>query len=199
MATGSLLSDRKIARVIGAVEKELTGVECNIESLEWLEPEFNWYKDELEEIADEAHTMKACVLAVDYLETNQNLSYSTMRYPDRQSGDGQRVGSNSFLEGPPALGKNQIVTLLKDIQAETEHNNDEFLKKYSLNFNRLSYSYLFTVARHKVMLEEANKRDGQVHYLLLIIISIIVNFLFVVQHHNGHKSQKEAKKIWFNF
>ena len=143
MASGSLASDRKTAKVIGVVEKE-----------------FEWYKDEMEEIADEAHTLKACAFLIEYLLTNQNCSYSTMLYPDFEAGCGQRGGTNGFVSGPPALGKNQIVTLLKDIQAETQHNNDEFLRKHDLNYNKMNYDYLFVVSRQKLMLVEANKRDG---------------------------------------
>ena len=92
-------SDRKFMEMVNMVEKDLDRDEnhLKLENFDWLDPSLRWYKDECAVIADESFTVKFGIWLADYVSLNQCMGKSTMCYPYREAGSGQRVGTHAMM------------------------------------------------------------------------------------------------------
>ena len=153
---------RKRPWLVNEIESRMLEKQFGINTLDWIDhPRFYWLKDELKRISRIGSTCEMVVLCNEMILTLQNLHKSTQLYPDKDPGNGERVGIHFMLTGPSGLGKNAGYKMLVEINKRFRHLAEEFIKKYKIQYNLMEINYLFTVSRLKAAYLKAKDRNGQ--------------------------------------
>ena len=162
MSKGGYYQNRKTMRATHNIEKELNKDSFGFPALDFItSPKFDYFKVKCYKIAKRMHTQPICVAAGLFALTGQNCGGSTMLYEDEATGNGERIGMNYIIDGSPSLGKNSVVLLMKLIHKYNKIYIVEFLDKYNLEYDPITFDYFFSNSTFKLAIEEAKKRGGQ--------------------------------------
>lgn len=109
--------------------------------------------------------------------TAQSFRKSTMVYPNKDVGTGERTGIHYGFLGPSGIGKTKLALFMLDVAETFKNIALDWLVKTGLLFNVDALEILFTASRMKAILEQVIAREGL--GLLFFIEGSLVMFRFV--------------------